>query len=583
MSTYGSAHFIGGKAGMEGGASKEHVARVVQELNEGSAYHANALARDAKLAARVEALKAVVAKTSPAELRRLGEEMAAHAVRAEEERSCAAVWAVVDMDAFFCAVEQRDQPHLAGVPMAVGGKLMLCTANYEARKHGVRSAMPGFIALKLCPELVIIPPHFDKYKVAAEESRTVFRRYDEGMSAGSLDEAYLNLSQHVQAMRQAQALAVGAGAGAGERAGEGALSLSRKRPRVEENQPAGAVTPAELASIVSLVDTMRAQVTEATKGLTCSAGIGPNSMLAKVASNDRKPNGTAWVPFDRSSILAYMATLEVRKLPGVGKVTERLLTEGLGCRTCGDIIAKAGAVRAAFNERMSTWLLRSAMGIAESDAAHGGWDAADGPGCLLGRKSISGETTFADCADLEALVAKAVSLAEGLAVNMGQEGIIGRTVTVKMKLASFEVLQRSVTLAQPTVTASVLAAAAVSLLRASWPLTLRLIGVKVSSLTSASRPRTALDSFLEKGRSSDGAGADDDDIVEVKSSKPEGKRGGLGPLERLFLQQAGRSKSSAAGAGAGAGEEDGDESEVEVIDLLCSDDEEVIDLCSQPR
>ena len=103
----------------------------------------------------------------------------------------------VDMDAFYAAVEMRDDPKLKNVPMAVGGNSMLSTSNYLARKFGVRAAMPGFIAKKLCPNLVIVPSHFDKYRAVSSEIRAIFKEYDPNFSPMSLDEAYLDLTEYL--------------------------------------------------------------------------------------------------------------------------------------------------------------------------------------------------------------------------------------------------------------------------------------------------------------------------------------------------------------------------------------------------
>ncbi len=193
----------------------------------------------------------------------------------------------VDMDSFFAAIEQRENPDLLGKPMAVGGdgrRGVLCTASYEAREYGCRSAMPGFKALELCPQLIIVPVRFDLYKEISLKIRAIFGRFTELIEPLSLDEAYLDVSHW-------------------------------------KSDPA------------SIAREIRAQIYEETK-LTASAGISSNKLIAKIASDWQKPNGQHQVK--SSEIDAFMRDLPVAKLWGVGKKMQEKLTDG-GIRTCGDM------------------------------------------------------------------------------------------------------------------------------------------------------------------------------------------------------------------------------------------------------
>jgi DNA polymerase kappa len=158
---------------------------------------------------------------------------------------------------FYAAVEMRDNPDLRGKPVAVGGIKMICTANYEARKYGVRAAMPGFIATRLCPNLVFVPTNFDKYRQVAEQTREIFRQYDPNFEAMSLDEAYLDLTDYMQQHPQH--------------------------------------TPSEV------VAELRSRIFQITQ-LTASAGIACNSKLAKICSDVNKPNGQFELKSDEESI-----------------------------------------------------------------------------------------------------------------------------------------------------------------------------------------------------------------------------------------------------------------------------------------
>lgn len=193
----------------------------------------------------------------------------------------------VDMDCFYAAIEQRENPALKGKPIAVGGggrRGVLCTASYEARKFGCHSAMPGYKALELCPQLIIVPVRFDLYKEASVKVRAIFGRFTELIEPLSLDEAYLDVSHWK-------------------------------------------TDPAAIAREI------RAQIYEETK-LTASAGISSNKLIAKIASDWQKPNGQHQII--SAEIPAFMKNLPVAKLWGVGKKMQQKLTS-VGIQTCGDM------------------------------------------------------------------------------------------------------------------------------------------------------------------------------------------------------------------------------------------------------
>lgn len=194
----------------------------------------------------------------------------------------------VDMDCFYAAIEEREEPALRGKPVAVGGRSrergVLTTANYEARKFGCRSAMPVFKAMQLCPYLILLPVRFELYQAESARIREILRRFTPVIEPLSLDEAYLDLS-HLKS------------------------------------------SPGLVAAEI------RAQIWE-DRGLRASAGVAPNKFLAKVASDWRKPNGQYEIrPED---VPEFMMDLPVRRIWGVGKRTAEKL-EGLGVRTCGDL------------------------------------------------------------------------------------------------------------------------------------------------------------------------------------------------------------------------------------------------------
>ncbi|MFL0798107.1 MAG: DNA polymerase IV [Cellvibrionaceae bacterium] len=196
-----------------------------------------------------------------------------------------------DCDCFFAAVEIRDDPSLQGRPVAVGGdpgkRGVLSTCNYEAREFGIHSAMPSAYAKRLCPDLIILPHNFEKYKQASAQIRNIFFDYTELVEPLSLDEAYLDVSQSDLCQ------------------GSGTLMAREIRQRVKE-----------------------------ATGITISAGVAPNKFLAKIASDWRKPDGLFVITPDE--VDGFVKKLPVKKIFGVGKVTARKL-DRLGVETCGDL------------------------------------------------------------------------------------------------------------------------------------------------------------------------------------------------------------------------------------------------------
>lgn len=241
----------------------------------------------------------------------------------------------IDMDCFFAAIEERENPDLVGKPLAVGGsgrRGVLCTANYEARKFGCRSAMPGFKALELCPELIMVPVRFDLYKSVSAQIRAIFGRFTELIEPLSLDEAYLDVS-HWQT---------------------DAASIARE---------------------------IRTQIREELR-ITASAGISSNKLIAKIASDWQKPDGQHEIRSDE--IAEFMLKLPVAKLWGVGKKMEERLTD-MQIETCGDM---QKLTKLEMAQRFGNW------GIGLYDLCRGMDDREVTVSRV--RKSISKENTFGE-------------------------------------------------------------------------------------------------------------------------------------------------------------------------------------------
>ncbi|XP_054778701.1 DNA polymerase kappa isoform X2 [Prosopis cineraria] len=399
------------KAGMEG-VDKEKVQRIVYEMSKGSKFFENEERKEAFIRQKIENLQAQCAKLAEADISNYQKVAEKRILELEAARDLSRVWLHVDMDAFYAAVETLSNPTLKGKPMAVGSMSMISTANYEARKFGVRAAMPGFIACKLCPQLIFVPTDFKKYAYYSDLTRKVFQRYDPNFMAASLDEAYLDITE--------------------------------------------------------IAEELRACVYEET-GLTCSAGVAPNRLLAKVCSDINKPNGQFVLPNDRMAVVTFISSLPIRKIGGIGKVTEDILSGVLGIKTCEQMLQKGGYLCALFSQSTSDFFLSVGLGL-----------GATGTPQIRLRKSISNERTFSATDDQAQLFKKLEELAEMLSSDMRKEGLFGRTLTLKLKTASFEVRTRAVTSQKYMSSRDDIMKHAVKLLKAELPISLRLIGLRVS-------------------------------------------------------------------------------------------------------
>src|SRR5215813_14059897 len=196
----------------------------------------------------------------------------------------------IDMDAFYASVEQRDDPRLLGKPVIVawrGNRSVVCAASYEARRFGVRSAMPAVSAERLCPGAVFVPPDFARYRIASRMAMEIFKRYTDLIEPASLDEAYLDVTENKAGLPTATRVAVA----------------------------------------------VRKQIREELR-LTASAGVAPNKFLAKIASDWRKPDGLFVI--QPGDVATFLPPLAVGRLPGVGKVTEEKLLR-IGIKTVGEL------------------------------------------------------------------------------------------------------------------------------------------------------------------------------------------------------------------------------------------------------
>ncbi|CAG8608678.1 13131_t:CDS:10 [Ambispora gerdemannii] len=411
------------KAGMQG-VDKEKVNRLIYESSKGSAFFQNEKKKDETISEKINEMLQKYEAIKKSDLLRDSIIVESKIKELEQLRDITQTIVHIDMDAFFAAVEERDNPTLRGKPMAVGSLSMLSTANYEARKFGVRSAMPGFIAKKLCPLLILVPCHFEKYTEVSKEVQKVFAQYDPQFSAMSLDEAYLNITDYLDRTKQ---------------------------------QPA------------EVVQKIRNDIFYKTQ-LTASAGIAPNKLLAKICSDINKPNGQYQLESNRKVLMDFIKNLSIRKISGIGRVTERILN-ALEIKTCGDLLEKLVIVYKLFTPTSFNFLAQVALGVGSTDVAME-WN----------RKSMSVERTFPPLHKSQDLCKKLRELADLLENDLAKENLEGRTISLKFKLKSFELFTRAKTLPKYIHSADDLYKYGIQILEAEMPLDLRLLGLRLAAL-----------------------------------------------------------------------------------------------------
>lgn len=332
----------------------------------------------------------------------------------------------IDMDAFYASVEQRDDPGLRGRPVVVawkGKRSVVCAASYEARRFGIRSAMPAISAERLCPEAVFLPPDFVRYKAVSQAVREIFQRHTEAIEPLSLDEAYLDVTEN--------------------RLGLPTATLVAK--------------------------TIRQQIREELN-LTASAGVAPNKFLAKIASDWRKPNGLFVI--QPHEVQQFLMTLPVGRIPGVGKVTEGRMAQA-GIKLVGDIFAmELAALEREFGSYAQR-LYELARGIDLNPVVSN-----------RVRKQISAEDTFQEDIPLAECETPIRRLAEKVWNASKDNAREAKTVVLKLKTKEFQSFTRSLTSKSPVSSCEVLIDIALALSqKVDLPETqlYRLVGVGLSN------------------------------------------------------------------------------------------------------
>jgi DNA polymerase-4 len=329
----------------------------------------------------------------------------------------------IDLDAFYAAVEALEHPELAGEPIIVGGspegRGVVMTASYEARRFGVHSAMPMFRALEKCPQAVVLPARHAEYRKRSRKVMAILNEVSTLVEQTSIDEAYVDLTDHVESW---------------DAAIEKARQIQR---RVKEQE-----------------------------GLSSSLGVATNKLVAKVASDRDKPGGLTVVPPGEEA--AFLAPLSVRVLWGIGPVTAKKLAD-MGVDTVGDLASLSEAqLRERFG-RHGTGMYRQARGIDRGQVQ-----------VEREAKSVSQETTFRqDLRDVNALEKQLKRLSTGVAQRLKRSERAAETVAIKLRYADFATLTRQMTLSVPTDDHEVIYQTALVLFHRTWQRgrPVRLLGV----------------------------------------------------------------------------------------------------------
>ena len=343
----------------------------------------------------------------------------------------------VDMDAFYASVEQRDDPALRGRPVAVGypaARGVVAAASYEARAFGVRSALPSVTALRRCPDLMFVPPRFDAYRAVSAQIHAIFAEFTDLIQPLSLDEAYLDVTA--------------------DREGLGTAWATAKA--------------------------IRARILAET-GLTASAGVSYNKFLAKLASDQRKPDGQFAVTPDMGA--AWVETLPVKRFHGVGPVTAAKMAR-LGIVTGADLRAQTLDFLATHFGSSAEWYYCIARGKDDRPVNPN-----------RERKSSGSETTFdRDLTEAGAIETGVLSMADDVWAWCEKAQVFGRTVTVKVKFADFRQITRSRSEATPVATSERLRSTSIALIGSVLPTSIgiRLVGVTVSNFAPRDHPSSPL-------------------------------------------------------------------------------------------
>ncbi|CAB4401265.1 unnamed protein product [Rhizophagus irregularis] len=451
------------------------VNKILKKLEENSSFGRLKAKKDAELQENIREQRWIYERLQAQDLTFVRSRVQSCINRIEQKRDLSKCIVCIDMDAYYASVEERDDSTLVNKPMGVGDTAMLCTANYTARKFGVRSGMPGYFARALCPQIVIVKPNFEKYTAVSRQIRTIFARYDPNFSAMSLDEAFLDITSYVQYNNQ---------------------------------------TPEDV------VQQIRNEIYDETK-LTASAGIAANKLLAKVCADVNKPNGQYRLANDKDKIIEFLRELPVRKICGIGQVAAKVLNGVFDIHTCGELLDKLAYINMMFSENSFNFYIRVALGIGSS-----------GISIDYIRKSASTSRTFAPTNDVKLLYEHLRHIAEELAHRLDQENLEGKTIAVIFKMQTFEQFTRQKALTKYISIQHDLYTYCKAILDKEVPISLRLLGIRITNLRDKNTSSVKSYFAIKEVRDS----LNNYEMSQLLSSKQENLKGELNCNEQSSQQ-----------------------------------------------
>ncbi|XP_054041074.1 DNA polymerase kappa isoform X2 [Rissa tridactyla] len=461
------------KAGMQG-LDKEKINKIIMEATKGSRFYENELKKDQQVNQRIERMMQLKEKITTQQLLKAQLQVDKLVIELEQSRNLSNTIVHIDMDAFYAAVEMRDNPELKEKPIAVGSMSMLV-------REILTEYDPNFMPMGLDEAYLNITEHLEERLNWPEDKRRFFFNTE---STIEKDKGEVNMSAKFNEDGYSSSPILF----------EDNTPLMDDHPQQRDQSVENSVVFGTSAEEV--VKEIRFRIEQKTQ-LTASAGIAPNTMLAKMCSDRNKPNGQYRIAPERQAVLDFLKDLPIRKVPGIGKVTEKML-KALGIVTCSELYQQRALLSLLFSEASWRNFLDISLGLGSTHLEKDGE-----------RKSMSTERTFSEINTAEDQYSLCRELCRDLAQELQKEGLKGKTVTLKLKNVNFEVKTRASTVLSSVSTEEEIFAVAKDLLGteidsvAPHPLRIRLMGVRVSGFLSEEEKKyqqKSITSFLKSGK-----------------------------------------------------------------------------------
>ncbi|KAM6363158.1 DNA polymerase kappa isoform 2-T4 [Pluvialis apricaria] len=461
------------KAGMQG-LNKDKINKIIMEATKGSRFYENELKKDQQVNQRIEKMMQLKEKITTQQLLKAQLQVDKLVIELEQSRNLSSTIVHIDMDAFYAAVEMRDNPELKEKPIAVGSMSMLV-------REILTEYDPNFMPMGLDEAYLNITEHLEERLNWPEEKRKFFFNTE---SSTEKDKDDINMSAKYNEDGYSSSPVLF----------EDNTPLMDDHPEQRDQSVENSVVFGTSAEEV--VKEIRFRIEQKTQ-LTASAGIAPNTMLAKMCSDRNKPNGQCRIAPERQAVLDFIKDLPIRKVPGIGKVTEKML-KALGIVTCSELYQQRALLSLLFSEASWRNFLDISLGLGSTHLEKDGE-----------RKSMSTERTFSEINKAEEQYSLCQELCRDLAQDLQKEGLKGKTVTLKLKNVNFEVKTRASTVLSSVSTEEEIFAVAKDLLAteidsvAPHPLRIRLMGVRVSGFLSEEEKKyqqKSITSFLKAGK-----------------------------------------------------------------------------------